>query len=59
MLVSEFDYELPEELIAQRPPEVRGTSRTHALAGEIDRRVRPARRVIGGALKAFAAGNGG
>jgi S-adenosylmethionine:tRNA ribosyltransferase-isomerase len=27
MLVSEFQYELPEELIAQRPPEVRGTSR--------------------------------
>jgi S-adenosylmethionine:tRNA ribosyltransferase-isomerase len=27
MLVSDFDYELPEELIAQRPPEVRGTSR--------------------------------
>ena len=31
MLVSEFDYELPEELIAQRPPEVRGTSRMLAL----------------------------
>jgi S-adenosylmethionine:tRNA ribosyltransferase-isomerase len=27
MLVSEFGYELPEELIAQRPPEVRGASR--------------------------------
>jgi S-adenosylmethionine:tRNA ribosyltransferase-isomerase len=27
MLVSEFNYSLPEELIAQRPPEVRGTSR--------------------------------
>jgi S-adenosylmethionine:tRNA ribosyltransferase-isomerase len=31
MLVSEFDYELPEELIAQRPPEVRGTSRMMTL----------------------------
>jgi S-adenosylmethionine:tRNA ribosyltransferase-isomerase len=27
MLVSAFDYDLPEELIAQRPPEVRGSSR--------------------------------
>jgi S-adenosylmethionine:tRNA ribosyltransferase-isomerase len=27
MLVSEFGYDLPEELIAQRPPEIRGTSR--------------------------------
>ncbi len=27
MLVSDFDFSLPEELIAQRPPEVRGTSR--------------------------------
>ena len=27
MLVSEFDFQLPEELIAQRPPEVRGASR--------------------------------
>ncbi|MBW4040222.1 MAG: tRNA preQ1(34) S-adenosylmethionine ribosyltransferase-isomerase QueA [Acidobacteria bacterium] len=31
MLVSEFGYELPEELIAQRPPEVRGTSRMLVL----------------------------
>jgi S-adenosylmethionine:tRNA ribosyltransferase-isomerase len=31
MLVSEFGYELPEELIAQRPPEVRGTSRMLTL----------------------------
>jgi S-adenosylmethionine:tRNA ribosyltransferase-isomerase len=31
MLVSEFDYRLPEELIAQRPPEVRGTSRMLTL----------------------------
>ncbi|HSY36355.1 MAG TPA: tRNA preQ1(34) S-adenosylmethionine ribosyltransferase-isomerase QueA [Acidobacteriaceae bacterium] len=31
MLVSEFGYELPEELIAQRPPEVRGTSRMMTL----------------------------
>jgi S-adenosylmethionine:tRNA ribosyltransferase-isomerase len=31
MLVSEFDYELPEELIAQRPPEVRGASRMMTL----------------------------
>ncbi|ADW67800.1 tRNA preQ1(34) S-adenosylmethionine ribosyltransferase-isomerase QueA [Granulicella tundricola] len=27
MLVSDFDYELPEELIAQTPPETRGASR--------------------------------
>ncbi len=27
MLVSEFDFALPEDLIAQRPPEVRGASR--------------------------------
>ncbi len=27
MLVSDFNFELPEELIAQSPPEVRGTSR--------------------------------
>ena len=27
MLVSDFDFELPEELIAQHPPEVRGSSR--------------------------------
>ena len=31
MLVSDFNYELPEELIAQRPPEVRGTSRMMTL----------------------------
>ena len=31
MRVSEFGYELPEELIAQRPPEVRGTSRMMTL----------------------------
>jgi S-adenosylmethionine:tRNA ribosyltransferase-isomerase len=31
MLVSDFKYELPEELIAQRPPEVRGTSRMLTL----------------------------
>ena len=31
MLVSEFGYGLPEELIAQRPPEVRGTSRMMTL----------------------------
>ena len=31
MLVSDFDYELPEELIAQRPPEVRGASRMLVL----------------------------
>jgi S-adenosylmethionine:tRNA ribosyltransferase-isomerase len=31
MLVSEFGYELPEELIAQRPPEVRGASRMMTL----------------------------
>jgi S-adenosylmethionine:tRNA ribosyltransferase-isomerase len=31
MLVSDFDYELPEELIAQQPPVVRGTSRMMTL----------------------------
>jgi S-adenosylmethionine:tRNA ribosyltransferase-isomerase len=31
MLVSDFDYELPEELIAQRPPAVRGSSRMMLL----------------------------
>jgi len=31
MLVSDFDYDLPEELIAQQPPAVRGTSRMLAL----------------------------
>jgi S-adenosylmethionine:tRNA ribosyltransferase-isomerase len=31
LLVSDFDFELPEELIAQQPPEVRGTSRMIVL----------------------------
>ncbi|MGD0647815.1 MAG: tRNA preQ1(34) S-adenosylmethionine ribosyltransferase-isomerase QueA [Acidobacteriaceae bacterium] len=31
MRVKDFGYELPEELIAQRPPEVRGTSRMMTL----------------------------
>ena len=31
MLVSDFDFELPESLIAQRPPAVRGTSRMLSL----------------------------
>jgi S-adenosylmethionine:tRNA ribosyltransferase-isomerase len=31
MLVSDFHYDLPEELIAQRPPAVRGTSRMMTL----------------------------
>jgi S-adenosylmethionine:tRNA ribosyltransferase-isomerase len=31
MLVAEFGYKLPEELIAQRPPEVRGASRMMTL----------------------------
>ena len=31
MLVSDFNYNLPEELIAQRPPEVRGSSRMLTL----------------------------
>jgi S-adenosylmethionine:tRNA ribosyltransferase-isomerase len=31
MLVSEFHYELPQELIAQRPPAVRGSSRMLTL----------------------------
>lgn len=34
MLVSDFDFSLPEELIAQRPPEVRGTSRMLLLEKE-------------------------
>jgi len=32
MLVSDFDYELPHELIAQTPPLVRGTSRMMTLS---------------------------
>jgi len=42
MLVSEFGYELPEELIAQHPPEVRGSSRMLVLdrqSGEFADRV--------------------
>ncbi|MGN0885618.1 MAG: S-adenosylmethionine:tRNA ribosyltransferase-isomerase, partial [Candidatus Spyradenecus sp.] len=31
MLTADFDYPLPEELIAQVPPEVRGTSRMMVL----------------------------
>jgi S-adenosylmethionine:tRNA ribosyltransferase-isomerase len=31
MLVSDFDYDLPEELIAQQPPAVRGASRMMTL----------------------------
>ena len=31
MKVSDFDYELPEELIAKHPPKIRGTSRLLAL----------------------------
>ena len=31
MLISEFDYDLPEELIAQNPPEKRGGSRMLVL----------------------------
>lgn len=34
MLVSEFDYELPRELIAQEPPPLRGTSRMLSLSRE-------------------------
>lgn len=34
MLTADFDYYLPEELIAQRPPEVRGTSRMMVLNRE-------------------------
>ena len=34
MLVSDFHYELPEELIAQRPPQVRGSSRMLLLDRE-------------------------
>ena len=32
MLLSEFDYELPEELIAQRPSDKRENSRMMVLA---------------------------
>ena len=38
MLVSDFNYELPEEVIAQHPPKIRGTTRLLALnrqTGEI------------------------
>ena len=31
LLVSDFDFELPEELIAQQPPAQRGTSRMMLL----------------------------
>ena len=31
MLVSDFNYDLPEEVIAQHPPKVRGTTRLLAL----------------------------
>lgn len=34
MLVSDFDYELPEELIAQHPPALRGASRMLVLGRE-------------------------
>src|SRR5690349_2326561 len=39
MLVSEFDYELPERLIAQRPAQQRSASRLlrlHASSGELE-----------------------
>ncbi|MBS1156722.1 MAG: queA [Proteobacteria bacterium] len=37
MQVSDFDYFLPEQLIAQFPPEVRGASRLlHVAGGELD-----------------------
>jgi S-adenosylmethionine:tRNA ribosyltransferase-isomerase len=42
MLVSDFQYELPEELIAQRPPAVRGSSRMLTLdrrTGQFEDRV--------------------
>ena len=34
MLVSEFDFDLPPELIAQEPPAERGASRLHRLGRE-------------------------
>jgi S-adenosylmethionine:tRNA ribosyltransferase-isomerase len=37
MLVSEFDFELPKELIAQAPPELRGSSRLMVLERESGR----------------------
>ena len=42
MLVSEFDYDLPEELIAQTPIEKRDESRLlvlHRDSGEIEHRI--------------------
>lgn len=41
MLLSDFDYELPEELIAKRPPTERGTTRLlvlHRKSGKIEHR---------------------
>ncbi len=41
MLLSDFDYELPEELIAERPPAKRGTTRLlvlHRSSGELEHR---------------------
>ena len=35
MLVSEFDYDLPEELIAQYPPRQRRDSRLLAVLGAL------------------------
>jgi S-adenosylmethionine:tRNA ribosyltransferase-isomerase len=37
MLVSDFDFELPKELIAQAPPDVRGTSRLLVVDRASDR----------------------
>ena len=37
MLVSDFDFALPEELIAQRPPELRGASRMLLLGRDTGR----------------------
>jgi len=37
VLVSDFDYELPEELIAQTPPEIRGASRMLVVSREQQR----------------------
>ena len=37
MLVSDFNYELPEDLIAQTPPDTRGTSRMLVVSREQER----------------------
>ena len=50
MLTSQFDYHLPEELIAQHPVEPRDASRllvVHRDTGELEHRTEQARRQNG------------